>query len=100
MHLHFDSLVAGYTAKGEWRFDTEHLHKRKLRELAQAAEAIRPGMLQFHHVKAHSGQPCNELARLCETGHTKRWQESQQVSQLEPAFPEGRPYTDVDLVVS
>ena len=95
MHLHFDSLAAGYTAKGEWRCDTDHLHKRKLRELAQAAEAIRPGMLQFHHVKAHSGQPCNELA----DGFAK--QALQRGDRNHNKFPSWRPlFQEGDLTLT
>ena len=60
-HIHFDSTTAGFTATGAWHFDQRSLIKRKMRELVQVSQEIRPGMLQFHHVKAHSGQPCNEL---------------------------------------
>ena len=61
VHIHFDSTTAGFTATGDWNFDQGSLQKKKLRELAQAVEAIRPGMVHFHHVKAHSRHPCNDL---------------------------------------
>ena len=61
VHYHFDAMTAGYTANGTWRLDETNLHKRRLRELAQAVEAVRPNMIMFHHEKAHSGQPANEL---------------------------------------
>ena len=61
VHYHFDAMTAGYTANGTWRLDENNLHKRRLREVAQAVEAVRPNMIMFHHEKAHSGQPANEL---------------------------------------
>ncbi len=61
VHIHFDSKTAGFTATGDWNFEQSSLQKRKLREVAQAVEAIRPGMVHFHHVKAHSRHPCNDL---------------------------------------
>ena len=61
IHLHFDSITAGFTATGDWNFDQGSLQKRKLRELAQAVEEMRPGMVHFHHVRAHSCHPCNDL---------------------------------------
>ena len=59
--LHFDSMVARFTASGDWQFDEANLHKKKLKEVAQMAEAVSPGMIQFSHVKAHSNHPCNNL---------------------------------------
>ena len=61
IHLHFDSTSAGFTATGDWNFEQGSLQKRKLRELAQAVEAMRPGMVHYHHVRAHSCHPCNDL---------------------------------------
>ena len=60
-YVHFDSTVAGYTASGEWQFEEGNLHKQKMREVAQLVESMRPGLVHFSHVKAHSNQPCNDL---------------------------------------
>ena len=59
--LHFDSTVAGYTASGDWQYDDGNLHKQKMREVAQLVESMRPGMVHFSHVKAHSNHPCNDM---------------------------------------
>ena len=80
VHYHFDAMTAGYTANGTWRLDENNLHKRRLREVAQAVEAVRPNMIMFHHEKAHSGQPANELVdgfakQIIRRGEkTKEWQ--------------------------
>ena len=83
--IHFDATTAGFAASGDWHFDEKNIHKKKLRELVQLAEVIRPEMISFQHVKAHSGQPCNELVdglakQIMATGRN-----------LAKSFPDWRP---------
>ena len=59
--IHFDSTTAGFAASGDWHFDEKNNHKKRLRELVQLAEVVRPDMIVFQHVKAHSSHPCNDL---------------------------------------
>ena len=60
--LNFDSVTAGFAASGDWQAGAD-LPSRKARHLAQALEAyVGPGRIHWHHVKAHSGQPWNELS--------------------------------------
>ncbi len=61
-HFCFDSLNIGYGASGRWNVRPGWVQGEKLRELTQLVETLRKGLVtDFIHVKAHSGQPCNEV---------------------------------------
>ena len=83
--VHFDSTVAGYTASGDWQFEEGNLHKQKMREIAQLVEAMRPGLVHFSHVKAHSNHPCNDLV----DGFAR--QKIDQGHQIRQCSPDWRP---------
>ena len=68
--FYFDSVLAGFTADGHFNCSPQWHQGQKLRELAQFVNTLRKFTPTcYEHVKAHSGQPCNEiadsLARLC-----------------------------------
>jgi len=60
--FHFDSLVAGYGASGQWRVEESNSQLRKLRQLVHLTGKIRRSFpTEYLHVKAHSSHPCNDL---------------------------------------
>ena len=60
--FHFDSLVAGYGASGQWPVEESNFQLRKLRQLVHLTGKIRRGFsTDYLHVKAHSSHPCNDL---------------------------------------
>ena len=72
VHICFDSMMAGYGASGDWQSSTSCTQISRLREIAQLYGQVRVGSkVVFEHVKAHSGQPANELvdslAKTCLT---------------------------------
>ena len=63
VHLCFDSQLAGYGAEGTWTSQSKCSQIGRLREVAQLYRQLRkPSVRVYEHVKAHSGQPANELA--------------------------------------
>lgn len=63
VHLCFDSQLAGYGAEGTWTSQSKCSQIGRLREVAQLYRQLRkPSVCVYEHVKAHSGQPANELA--------------------------------------
>ena len=59
----YDSLVAGHGAAGRWKCDASWTQLCKLREVSQLYNKMKvKGTTDYLHVKAHSGQPQNELA--------------------------------------
>ena len=59
----YDSLVAGHGAAGRWKCDDSWTQLCKLREVSQLYNKMKvKGTTDYLHVKAHSGQPQNELA--------------------------------------
>ena len=62
VHMCFDSQIVGYGASGEWTSHTSCEQIGRLRELAQLYRQVRrDSQISYDHVKAHSGQPANEL---------------------------------------
>ena len=58
----FDSLIAGYGASGEWNCSEALPQLHRLRQLSQLYRQARwPTVASYEHVKAHGGQPANEL---------------------------------------
>ena len=55
----FDCLSAGNAANGAWTPATSF--GRKLRDLQRWVETVVSASVDYRHVKAHSGQPLNEL---------------------------------------
>ena len=62
IHFHFDALSAGNAASGSWGFDPMHKVCTVCRVLAQCLTVCNRYGTYYHHVKAHSGDPWNELA--------------------------------------
>ena len=62
-YFHFDALNAGYLAGGYYRTKQFPHHRALMRSLAQILQS-RHGFSRMHwrHVKAHAGNPWNELA--------------------------------------
>ena len=62
-YFHFDALNAGYLAGGYYRTKQFPHHRTLMRSLAQILQG-RHGLSRMHwrHVKAHAGNPWNELA--------------------------------------
>eukprot|EP00435_Cladocopium_sp_Y103_P062615 s141_g24.t1 len=62
-YFHFDAINAGFLAGGYFRTTQFPQHRVLMRSLAQLLQ-VRHGQpfLHWHHVKAHSGNPWNELA--------------------------------------
>ncbi|CAE7722823.1 unnamed protein product, partial [Symbiodinium sp. CCMP2456] len=58
--LHYDCLAAGLPAKGEWPSTTDF--SKRLRDLQRWADSILPSPICYQHVKAHVGEPFNEMA--------------------------------------
>ena len=77
VELCYDSLIAGRAAEGQWKCDENWGQLCRLREMAQLYERVKlKGTTEFTHVKAHSGQPQNELvdaiAKFCGQSHQAR----------------------------
>ena len=62
-HFHFDSVNAGYLAGGYYRTKAHKSHRILMRSMAHVLQG-RHGFSRLHwlHVKAHAGNPWNELA--------------------------------------
>ncbi|CAE7241543.1 unnamed protein product [Symbiodinium sp. CCMP2456] len=58
--LHYDCLAAGLPAKGEWPSTTDF--SGRLRDLQRWADSLLPSPICYQHVKAHIGEPFNEMA--------------------------------------
>ncbi|CAE7786256.1 unnamed protein product [Symbiodinium sp. CCMP2456] len=58
--IHYDCLAAGLPTQGEWPCTTDFA--RRLRDLQRWADTMLPAPIKYRHVKAHVGEPYNELA--------------------------------------
>ncbi len=77
VELCYDSKVAGCAADGQWKCDHNWGQLCRLREIAQLYDRVKiKGKMEYTHVKAHSGQPQNELvdalAKFCGTSQQGR----------------------------
>ena len=61
IEFHFDAQAAGFGASGSWHFRMEAKDAKLLRVTMQLLETIMPTLPNFAHVKAHSGEPFNEM---------------------------------------
>eukprot|EP00435_Cladocopium_sp_Y103_P014972 s2370_g3.t1 len=62
-HFHFDATTTGFQAAGLWKTARFVPWKTFMRALVHLLhERHGPGFLHWHHVKAYSGHPWNELA--------------------------------------
>ena len=62
VHFCYDSLIAGCGASGAWNCNEALPQLQKLRHLSQLYRQTRwPLVASYEHVKAHGGQPANEL---------------------------------------
>lgn len=62
-NFYFDSCAAGNAASGIWSCNPCWPQGGRLRELVQFSCGLRGSdQLRYEHVKAHSNQPCNEIA--------------------------------------
>lgn len=75
VHFHFDAKSAGYGVKGLWGHDSSHQLCGLARAIAQSLEICVGSPISYHHIRAHSGDPWNELvdavANGCRTGSIK-----------------------------
>ena len=61
----YDSLTAGMQAAGHWHAISDPQLGHLLRSLHKCVEQRFQVVLNFQHVKAHSGEPGNELVDTC-----------------------------------
>ena len=61
IHFWFDSITAGFGASGRWAHNPQHRDAVLARCVFQVLEACGAGKVNYHHVKAHQGDPYNEL---------------------------------------
>ena len=75
VHFHFDAKSAGNGVNGLWGHDSSHHLCGLARAIAQCLETCVGGPLSYHHIRAHSGDPWNELvdalANGCRVGDIK-----------------------------
>ena len=62
IHFWFDSTTAGFSASGRWNHNPEHRDAVLVRCVFQVLEARCRYGIHYGHVKAHQGDPYNELA--------------------------------------
>ena len=62
VHIHYDAMSAGQASAGAWGFAGGNCLATCTRALAQALDEVAQHPTTYHHVRAHSGDPWNELA--------------------------------------
>ena len=68
VHFHFDAKSAGNGVNGQWGHDPTHQLCGLARAIAQCLETCVGGPLSYHHIRAHSGDPWNELVDAVANG--------------------------------
>ena len=71
--FYFDSLLAGYSASGDWRIHAHSDIQTHSRAIVQWIETRFEMSLQWHHVSAHSGHPWNEAADAISWAGLHQW---------------------------
>ena len=62
VHIHYDAMSAGQASAGSWGFSGSNCLAICTRAIAQALDEVAQQPTTYHHVRAHSGDPWNELA--------------------------------------
>ena len=71
--FHFDSMLAGYSASGDWRIHAHTDVQNHSRSIVHWIETRYDLYLQWHHVSAHSGHPWNEAADAVSWAGLHQW---------------------------
>ena len=71
--FHFDCLFAGMNAHGQWRTNAHESIQHLSRAIVHWLETRYRIHAQWHHVKAHSGQPWNEAADAAAWAAVSQW---------------------------
>ena len=62
VHIHYDAMSAGQASAGAWGFSGDNSLATCTRSIAQALDEVAQQPTTYHHIRAHSGDPWNELA--------------------------------------
>lgn len=68
VHFHYDAKSAGNGVNGQWGYDATHQLCGLARAIAQCLEICVGGPVLYHHIRAHSGDPWNELVDAVANG--------------------------------
>ena len=62
VHIHYDAMSAGQASAGAWGFSGDNPLATCTRSIAQALDEVAQQTTTYHHIRAHNGDPWNELA--------------------------------------